>query len=100
MTTTKPLPKAQGTPRKRGQRDSKSQMIWDFTVRLCLLVTSQATPTKSHQHDCPDVSRRKTPMNMANWMRKAHKVSGLHREPQATEGRKLGVREGAFPGKI
>lgn len=38
------------------QRDCKSQEIKEFAVRLCHLVVSEATPTRSHQHDCLNLS--------------------------------------------
>lgn len=56
-TTNYPLPRAQGTLWKRDQGDCRSQRIGDLAVRLCLPGTSQATPIKSHQCGCPDVSR-------------------------------------------
>lgn len=54
-----PTLKAQGPLQNRDQENFKSQRIGDFTVRLGLLsyITSQATPIKSCQRDCPDVSR-------------------------------------------
>lgn len=38
------------------QRDCKSQEIKEFAVRLCHLIVSEATPTRSHQHDCLNLS--------------------------------------------
>lgn len=48
---TTPEHKTQGTLQKRRQKGFKSQMSRDFAVRLGLLVTSESTPVKSHQHD-------------------------------------------------
>lgn len=45
-------PKAQGILQERRQRDCKSQRLRELAVRLCLLVTSEVTPTEFHQHDC------------------------------------------------
>lgn len=42
---------------KRGWKDCKSQRIREFAVRLYVLVVSEATPIKSHQHDCPKVKK-------------------------------------------
>ena len=36
---------------KREWKDPNSQMIGEFALRLCLLVTSKATPWKSHQYE-------------------------------------------------
>ena len=43
-----PTPKAQGTLQKKEQKDCESWRIRLFAVRLCLLVTSDATSIKSH----------------------------------------------------
>lgn len=65
-------PKAQETVEKRGHKDSNSQNIRKFTVRWCLLVTSEATPIMSHQHDCPNVSyTRMIPKNTLDWTEKS-----------------------------
>jgi hypothetical protein len=67
--------------KRRRQKDCKSQRIRDFGVRLCLLVMSEAKPIESHQHGCPNMSStRRTPMDMPQWMGKAHKASTLHDE--------------------
>lgn len=51
-----PAPQAQGTLQKRRWKDCESQRIREFAVRLCLPVTSEAAPVKSHQHACPSVN--------------------------------------------
>lgn len=64
-----PIPQDQGILLKRSQKDFKSQRIWEFAVRLCLLLIVEAIPIKSHKHDCPNLSwTRITPMDMTNWM--------------------------------
>lgn len=64
-----PAPKTQGTLWKRGQNECKSQRMREFTARLCLLLTSEATPIKSCQHDRLHMSWiRRIPTNMPNWM--------------------------------
>jgi hypothetical protein len=40
-------------------RDCKSQRNREFSVRLYLLVMSEATTIKSHHHDCIDMNRTK-----------------------------------------
>jgi hypothetical protein len=42
-----PTPKAQGTSKKMGREDYKSQRIRDFAMSLCLLVTGETTPVKN-----------------------------------------------------
>lgn len=49
-------PKAQGMLWKRRRKDYKSKMIWEFAVRLGLLVMYKARATKSHQHPSPNMS--------------------------------------------
>lgn len=39
-----------------GQKDCKSERIWKFALRLCLLTMSEATSIKSYPHSCPTVS--------------------------------------------
>lgn len=63
-----PAPRAQKTLLKMGQRDCRSQRVRDFAIRLCLPVTSVATPIKSHQQDCPNVSWTRPPVNLPNWI--------------------------------
>lgn len=46
-----PVPKTQGTLRKGGWKVFKSQRIRQFSVRLCLLLISEATHLKYNQHD-------------------------------------------------
>lgn len=48
-----PTSKARGTLLKTGWTECKSQRIVDFAVGLYLLVTPEATPVKSYQHDYP-----------------------------------------------
>ena len=44
----------------------------EFSVRLCLLVTSEAAPIRSYQHGCPIISWTKmTPIDMPNWTEKS-----------------------------
>lgn len=51
-----------------GRRDGKIQRIRELTVRLCLLLISEATLIKSHQQDCPNMNgTRVTPTNMPDW---------------------------------
>lgn len=49
---TIPAPKARGILQKIEQKDCKIQGIRECAVRVCLLVMSEATPIKSHQHGC------------------------------------------------
>lgn len=46
----------QGTLGQRRQEHCKSQRSGEFNVRVCLLVMSEATPRKSHQHGCLNTS--------------------------------------------
>lgn len=50
-STIPPAPKSQGTSQKRRWKDSKSQRIRGFVLRLSFLVMSDASPIKSHHHD-------------------------------------------------
>ena len=43
--------------KNRGQKDYKSQRLREFAGRMCLLVTLEAIPLKSHDHDCLSRSR-------------------------------------------
>lgn len=64
-----PTPKAQ----KRGWKDSMSQKIREFAGRLGLLVTSEATPIKSHPYDLPKCElTRTTTTDMPVWMGEDH----------------------------
>lgn len=70
--------KAQGTLSKRRQKDYKSQKVREFAVRLCFLVTSEATPLMSHQHDSFNMSlTRIESMAVPAGKGKAHKTSTL-----------------------
>lgn len=76
--------KVWGTLQKRGWKDCKSQSIRELAARWCLLVTPEATPIKSRQHDWPNVScTGMTPMDMPNWTGKS-----LYREQKATDERR------------
>ena len=91
-------PKAQGTLWKKRQKGNMTQRIREFAVRLCLLATSEATPIKSHQHYCPNMSwTRRTSKSMPNWV--GERPQGLN-SAQSTTGNwvKLGAR-GSSPGK-
>ena len=46
-----PIPKAQGTLQKRGQKDCQSQRTRESAVWLCLLAMSEHIPIKSHQYN-------------------------------------------------
>jgi hypothetical protein len=41
---------------RRGSGKAERQMIREFVVRFCLLIMSEAIPTKPHQHGCLNVS--------------------------------------------
>ena len=60
----------------RVQKDCKSQEIKEFAVRLCHLVMSEATPTKSHQHDCLNMSGTRT-IEMGRPMWSGASIGGL-----------------------
>lgn len=47
---TAPSPKSLGSLLKKGQKDFKTWKIRGFAMRQCLLIMSDATPMKSHQH--------------------------------------------------
>ena len=38
------------------QKDFKNQMTREYAGRLCVLVMAEATPIRSHQHECLNVS--------------------------------------------
>lgn len=58
-------PKAPETLRKRGWKACKVQRFWEFAVKVCLLVMSEAIHMKSHCHDCPNMRQmRMTPTDM------------------------------------
>lgn len=56
-----------------------------MAVRLCLLVTSETTPIKLHQHDGLTRAEKDTSIDILKWIRKGHKASALQRELQATK---------------
>jgi hypothetical protein len=53
---TMPASKFQGSLWNRGQKNCKSLRTKEFSMRECLLVTSEATSMKSHRHDGLNVS--------------------------------------------
>jgi hypothetical protein len=56
VSSKTPVPEGQGRLQKRGWKDQQSQRVRKFTMKLYLLVLSQATLIKSHQHVCPNMS--------------------------------------------
>lgn len=66
-STNNPTGKAQGTLRKKGQKDYKRLRI-RFTIRLCLLEISEAILTNYPQHDCSSMSWARVTRRMANCM--------------------------------
>lgn len=68
------MPEAQGIVQKSGPKDYLIQRIRKFAVRLCLLVTSEATPIKSRQYDCLNMSLTKTTTKCYRQRRKAKGV--------------------------
>lgn len=75
--------KAQGSVLKQGQKDLKSHRIRDFAKWSCLIVMSEATPKKSHQHEYPNVSWKCTAIrDILMWMW-GQKALTLHKELQA-----------------
>ena len=83
---TIPTPKAQEIVHKRW-KDCKSQKAREFAVRLYLLVISEATPIKSHQHDCLNMSwTRMAAMHMPNWTEKSPRGLKLTQKTQVTKG--------------
>lgn len=57
--------------RREGIKNVRAK-IKEISVRLCLLVLSEATPIKSQQHDCSNVSSTMmTLMDMPNQARNA-----------------------------
>lgn len=57
----------------------------ESVVRLHLLVKSEATPIKPHQHDYLNMSRTRTITNMLKWIGKAYQASALHKELKYAE---------------
>lgn len=95
--TLPPTPKAQGMLWKREWKDCKSHRIREFAVRLHPLATSEATPIKSYQQDCPNESwTRMTPMSMPSHTGKS--PQGLNPMCRTTgHWGKLGAREAILP---
>lgn len=52
-----PVPKTQETFQKKGQKELKSQRIWEFAVRLCLIIMSETIPVNAHKCDCSNIIR-------------------------------------------
>lgn len=79
-------PKTWGTLWRRWWKDCKSRRITEFSVRLCLLVISEAIPIKSYNYDCSNASwPRIAPIDVPNRGRKSPQASTIHKELQATE---------------
>ena len=51
----------------KGQKGRKGRRAREFAVRLCLLVISEATLIKSHQHDNLNMSCIRTTIDMPKW---------------------------------
>ena len=74
---------------KRGLKDGKSQRIREFPMRLCLLVRTETTSTKSHYYDHWNVSwTRTTPMGMPK--RTKGSSQGLNHLQRTRQVRKAG----------
>lgn len=59
----------------------KSQRIRKFTVRLCLLLISEATLINSHQSDYTNMHwTQSTQMDIYKWKRIIHRISTLYKE--------------------
>jgi hypothetical protein len=56
--------KGLGNIKEETVEDCKSQRIWEFAVKLCLLAVSESILIKSHQQDCPNMRWTKTTMDM------------------------------------
>ena len=61
----------------------KRERAGEFSVKLCLLVISEAISIKSQQHACLNMSRTGTTNSHVTWAGKAHESSTLHKELQA-----------------
>lgn len=55
-TTLTSMHKTHRTLWEKSKEDFKSQRMSEFSLRQCFLVTSEATPTKYHHHDCLNLS--------------------------------------------
>lgn len=72
---------------KTGQKDYKWQRVSEFSVRFCLLITSEATLWTSHECDCLKMSWKKKKMALIDIPQgKAHKPSDLQKELQEPKG--------------
>lgn len=73
-------PKALGTFRKSEQKECKSQRIREFSLRLCLLVMSEAI-VMTHQHECPkskcELNKNETWGTCQNGWGEPHKATTL-----------------------
>ena len=99
MFNITPIPKEQETLKKCGWKYHKSQKNKEFSVRLCLLATSEATPIRSHQQDCElnkDGTNGHAKVDVARWMWKTHENSSLYKKTTGNGG-KLGAGEVALP---
>ena len=67
LKVTTPTLKTKESLWKRGWKDCKSQKIREFSMRSSLLVLTEATPTKSHQHDY--LNKVATIVDMLKWMK-------------------------------
>lgn len=70
---------------KTGQKDYKWQRVSEFSVRFCLLITSEATLWTSHEYDCLKMSWKKMAL-IDIPQGKAHKPSDLQKELQEPKG--------------
>lgn len=66
-------------------KDSRSQRIREFVVRLCLLGVSEATHIKSDQHDCLNITEQRQKQMCQHGLEKVHKASTPDNELQATK---------------
>lgn len=59
----------QASLQKGEQKECKSQKNTEFSMRLSLLGKSEATPTKHHHYDGPNMSQAGTTTGMLKWPR-------------------------------
>lgn len=72
---------------KTGQKVYKWQRVSEFSVRFCLLITSEATLWTSHECDCLKMSWKKKKMALIDIPQgKAQKASDLQKEVQGPKG--------------
>lgn len=66
--------------------------IKEFALRLYLLEMSEATPIKSHSHDCPNTSlTRMTAINMPKWTGRLQPYTKNYRQLRNAESRGNGL---------